>query len=133
MEQFALLADSYQDGADTQLRTAFHFRIDQQQQFVGVFVKAIFEQDEKPFVLIEVACHFHIINESWAYMIEGHTLTIPRHVAQHLTVLAVGTLRGALHVKLMDTDFNHLLLPTLDIRERFQEDVVFQLEDREEA
>lgn len=53
---------------------------------------------------------------------------VTQGLATHFAVLTVGSARGILHAKTEGTIYNQYLLPTIDIKEMIQEDIILHLE-----
>jgi hypothetical protein len=54
---------------------------------------------------------------------ELEQFTLPKSIATHFVVLAVGTLRGVLHAKVENTFLNGFLMPTINVTEMVKEDI----------
>jgi len=128
-EQFAIVEESYTDATDINLRTDIAFGLDKDKRMVRVHLKISFLCREQPFLLLEVAVYFIIRPESIESFLneDKNLLTLPANFAQHLGVIAVGTVRGILHAKTENTEFNKFYLPTLNLVDLVKEDVVFNL------
>ena len=95
-EQFATIESNYREDGDFKLQVNFRFGADKASRIVAVFSNFIFECNEKPFLVVEVGCHFVIKPESWEKQLNKaqNTLVVPVGLVQHLAVLTVGTTRG---------------------------------------
>ena len=51
---------------------------------------------------------------------------LPKGLLTHLSVITVGTARGVLHAKLEKTKFEHFILPTMDISDLLEDDLVIK-------
>lgn len=116
-EQFATSPQFYAATRETQVSTRFYFKANTEDKRVGVFFPVEFLQNGVPFVSLEVACHFRLTPKSWKayYDLDSGTVLLPKHQAQHLAMITVGTARGVLHARLDRTPFSHFILPALDI------------------
>lgn len=125
-EQFAVIEGVYNENAKIRIKTNLRFAADKVQKMIGVFSNFIFEDSEKPFILIEVGCHFIIQEESWNKMLnlETDTLLVPKSVLSHLAMLSVGTTRGVLHSKTENNTFNRFIIPTINVAAMIPDDVV---------
>jgi hypothetical protein len=123
-EQFATLPDNYATGLPVQLSFGIKFGKKEQDRIIGVFVYFQFEQEHKPFLLIEGGCHFQIEPESWKSITFGSKTTLPKAFATHLVTLAIGTVRGILHAKTENSQFHSFLIPPTDVTKHILEDVV---------
>ncbi len=126
-EQFAIIEEGFVDKGEFQIHTNIRFAADDVHQLIGVFTSFSFTSEGKPFIIIEVGCHFKIKQEDWVTMLsESKTeLTIPKGFLQHMAVLTVGTTRGILHAKTENTCFNKYHLPTINVADLIKEDNVF--------
>lgn len=124
-EQFATFPQFYSPQRETQVSSRFYFRANADDKRVGVFFPLEFQQNGIPFVSLEMACHFKLTPQSWKECFNAveSTLTLPKHLAQHLAILTVGTARGVLHAKLDRTPFSHFVLPPLDITSMIKGDM----------
>lgn len=125
-EQFALIQDSFTEGAPIRIGTNIRFGVEKKAKMIAVFASFTYESNEKPFIIIEAGCHFQINEDAWNDMFiqEENTLKVARGFMCHLTVLTVGTARGILHAKTESTSFNRFALPTINITELIKDDVV---------
>jgi len=85
------------------------------------------------FLVLEISCLFRIEDISWAKIHSednSNLLVVPKNLATHLLILTIGTARGVLHAKTENTEFNKFSLPTLDVSNLIQEDVVINIGDR---
>ncbi len=123
-EQFALVEEVYNSSAKTNMGLNLNFGLDKENKFIAAFVKVQFEQKGKSFLILEVGNHFKINESSWLdFEKTNEKIILPRGFAAHLVMLTVGTLRGVLHSKTENTDFNKFLLPTINVMELITEDV----------
>lgn len=127
-EQFATFPQFYSASRDTQLSSKFSFKANAEDRLLGVFFPVEFQQNDQPFISLEIACHFRLTPKCWDY---GHdavngTLLLPKGMAQHLAMLTIGTARGVLHVRLDRTPFSHFILPPMDITTMVKGDMVIK-------
>jgi len=127
-EQFAIIEDNFAADREIEIQANFSFAADNINKVIGVFSSFIFECDKKQFIVIEAACHFSILRETWNNMIDKtkNQIVVSVNLLQHLAVLTVGTTRGILHAKTENTKFNHFYLPTINVTEFIKEDGVFK-------
>lgn len=125
--QFAFIDDAYDDENDEfNLETNISFGIDPSNSAIQSSVKIQFEQDEKPFLIIEVSCEFDIEPDIWKDFTNEKMVKIPKGFMAHLAVITVGTTRGVLHAKTENTRYNEFILPTLNVAEMIKDDVEFK-------
>ena len=123
-EQFALIEDVYNSSVKTNMGINLKFGLDRENKYVAAFVKVQFEQKGKAFLIVEVGNHFKINKASWIeFNKPTDNIVLPRGFAAHLVMLTIGTLRGVLHAKTENTEFNKFLLPTINVMELIKEDV----------
>lgn len=124
-EQFAIVEEAYNNAIEhTSMSISLRFGLNYADRFVASFVKVQFEQNDKAFLVIEVANHFSVNEASWLEFekASGH-IVLPRGFVAHLVMLTVGTLRGVLHCKTENSVFNQFILPTINVMELITEDV----------
>ncbi len=124
-EQFAIIQDAFDSSiTEINLSISLKFGLDKENKFIASFVLVQFEQKEKPFLLIEIANHYKIEESAWNELQNSNNkLVIPKGFASHLVMLTIGTLRGTLHCKTENTEFNKFILPTINIAELIKFDV----------
>ncbi len=129
-EQFATFDDILCEGGQIRLGTNVKFGMDEKKRMMAVMLAFHFECNEKPFIKLEVSCHFEIKEEDWIQLINepGNLITVPKGFAQHLGVITVGTARGILHAKTEGTDFNNYFLPTINLTEIIKDNQSFSLD-----
>jgi hypothetical protein len=127
-EQFAIVEDGFDEKGNIRVNINFRFAADDDKSMIAVFTSFTFESDQKPFIVVEVGCHFKIAAEAWAQMLNSktNTLTVSKGFASHMTMLTVGTTRGILHAKTENTCFNKYVLPTVNVSELIKDDIVFK-------
>ncbi|QZE15011.1 hypothetical protein K4L44_04060 [Halosquirtibacter laminarini] len=125
-EQFAIIENDLSLDS-LNLESNFRFAADKEKKMVGVFAKFSFSSDQNPFMIIECGCHFRIQPDAWEKLLskEENSITFPKSIIQHLTVITVGTTRGVLHAKTENTKYNHLFLPTINLQEMITDDHKF--------
>lgn len=127
-DQFAYIDDAYDDENDEfNLETNIGFGIDSSNSAIKSSVKIQFEQNEKPFLIIEASCEFDIDPKMWKDFTDETKVKIPKGFMAHLAVITVGTTRGILHDKTENTPYNEFILPTLNVADMIKEDVEFKL------
>ena len=127
-EQFATFDDSFKKDEPVELSTGLKFGVDDENQTISVTVSIQFMQNKNPFLKLDAACHFQIIDSAWKKFISKDKIIIPQYLITHLAVLAVGTTRGVLHAKTENTPFNSFMLPTINVKEMIDEDLVIEIE-----
>jgi len=124
--QFATI-DSVQVQEDKiNLNFGFGFGSNEENKIIGCSVKFEFLSDATPFIVLNIVCDFAIEPDSWAgfYDNEKNAIVLPVSIASHLATITVGTARGILHAKTENTVINKYFLPTINISDSLQHDVV---------
>ncbi len=128
-EQFAIIEKHFNDNDNIEIKLSTHikFGIDPSDKIVVVFPAFIYEQNNSPFLVIEMGCHFKIKDESWNSFLnkDENSITFPKDFIAHLSVISVGTSRGTLHAKTEKTRFNKFILPTINLHQLIKNDLTF--------
>ncbi len=130
-ENIDLIPDSFEEGKPAKINTGLNFGIDTNRNFVKVLYKNTFQQNEKNFIEIEVACIFTINEESWQLFSnkEEGKFILPKGLAGHLAMLTASTARGILHNETEGTPFNRYFIPANNVNDMLPSDVVMPLEN----
>jgi hypothetical protein len=132
-EQFAIIEESYDNSKDEiiELGTGLRFGFNTEKRIVTVLLAINFSQEKAPFLILEIGCFFQIVEEHWnsLYNVETKEIKLPKAIAIHMVMLAVGTIRGVLHAKTENTPFNKFFLPTINVTDLVKEDVVIKTND----
>lgn len=125
-EQFAIIPDAYnKENPKIEMSIGVKFGLNREDKMIASFVTVSFEQRKKAFMIIEIANHFKIEDNAWnSFNKSEREIIIPKGFAIHLVMLTVGTLRGTLHCKTENTEFNSFILPTINVTELVKEDIV---------
>lgn len=89
-----------------------------------------FLEDDKPFVIAEVFCHFEIAPESWDELSSGNTkdVILPKDFARNLVAIAISTCRGVLCAKTEKTPFAKFFVPIINLYSDEGEDIIIPVE-----
>lgn len=129
--EFATIEDAYKNGEKVGITSGFDLGISNESHALKVQFNLSFICEDRPFIILKVVCDFSIEPKGFEKFknTKGDKITIPKAFLAHLAVITVGTARGVLHAKLDKTDFDQFLLPSLNISQMFENDVVFNLGD----
>lgn len=118
-DQFALLKEDVNIKDRFDIQTQVRFGVSNDDKLLAVLVKFRFEQNRKPFIILEVSSKFKVRDEDWASLTDekGENIAFPRNFILHLTVLTVGAARGILHAKTENSIYHSILLPTINVNE----------------
>lgn len=124
-EQFAIIDEALdRSNSEINMSIGLKFGLDAENNIIASFVKIQFEQNKVPFIIVEIANHFGIENSAWDnFSKKENVIIIPKGFAAHLVMLTIGTLRGVLHCKTENTEFNQFILPTINVTELILKDV----------
>ncbi len=128
-EQFAIIKEAYnKNNSNVKMSIGLKFGLEKKDKIIASFIKVQFEQSKTPFIIIEIANHFNIEETAWNNLEKkDNKIIIPKGFASHLVMLTIGTLRGTLHCKTENTDFNNFILPTINIAELIKDDIELNL------
>jgi hypothetical protein len=126
-EQFATFeVENISDEND--LQSDLQFSINPDNRVVACRMKFQFLRARQPIVVLTVVCNFDIEEDSWnENVLSNKKITLPKHLLEHLCVITVGTSRGILHAKTENTPFNKFIIPTLNVTNLVEKDVVFEI------
>lgn len=111
-----------------ELKSELQFSINPEKRIIGCKMNFQFLHNQQPFILLTVVCNFDIEENSWKEnIVNKNKVILPKHLLEHLCVLTVGTSRGVLHAKTENTTFNKFIIPTLNISNLVEKDVVFEI------
>lgn len=128
-DQFAVLEENFVEKKKSDLITDLEFKANKEAHQIVASTTFTFKVAKKPFLILQISCHFIVSDESWNNCFEGSIATFPKDFMTHLVVLTVGTARGILHSKTEGTAFNRFLLPTINVNELITEDIKFTFEE----
>lgn len=126
-EQFAILEENFAPQKETGLVTELQFKVDQENEQIGVILGFEFIQGKKVFLKIKVSCHFKIEKNAWATFIQHNKLIVSKGFLAHLAMITTGTTRGVLFAKTEATLFSKFMVPTLNVAEMIKEDALFDV------
>ncbi|MCU4188647.1 hypothetical protein M9Q43_05645 [Flavobacterium sp. HXWNR29] len=124
-EQFATIEDNLVEKKKIEVLTDLEYKGNTESNQIGAFVTFTFNAAKKPFIILQVSCHFQIAEDSWKECVGNTHITFPRDFMIHLAMITIGSARGILHSKTEGTSFNKFLLPTINVHELVKEDIVF--------
>lgn len=127
-EEFATIESNYKEKEEVTLESGFKFGINKEEHTLAVRFELSFLCEKGPFIILKASCHFDIEPKAFQRFLDkkSNQYIVPKDFFIHLSVLTVGTARGILHAKLDNTKFDQFVLPTMNIAEMIEEDVVFE-------
>lgn len=124
--QFAILEENYSEEAQGELLVSVNVGASDEICGVSIFFEVRFNFNDDPLIILEIECQFEVEESAYkTFASEGNEqIIIPKEFCQHLGVITVGTARGVLYEKLKDTEFDFILLPTIDLTVQLSDDIV---------
>ena len=126
-EQFAVLEEKFSSKKEININTKLEFKISTDNYQFGIFSTFDFIQGNKQLIKLQVSCHFSIAEENWKSFLNENQIIFPAGFVKHLAVISIGTARGILHSKTEGTSYNTFVLPTINVDQIIENDVVFNL------
>ncbi len=134
--EFAVIKEFYSENKNISLSINTEFGIKSLEEPVIVCSPEIsFLQKNKPFIKIKIACSFSIEESSWnSYLMpDKKSIVFPKEFTDHLLMLSIGTLRGALHAKTEGTLFNRFIVPTVNVVDLYIGNITFEFNNINEC
>ena len=126
---FAIIDTAYKKTGETNLITGLGFGLDVDDHVVTCNARFSFEKKKnQPFLLLEVQALFEIEKNDFLSKIkqDNNSYRLVKGLAIHFAVLTIGSARGVLHAKTEGTPFNEYLLPTINVNDMIQEDIIIK-------
>ena len=128
-EQFATIEANFVEKKKTVVITDLEFKANRELLQIAVFATFTFEIAKKPFIILQISCHFKVSDESWQNCLADTSAVFPKDFMTHLTMMTIGTARGILHAKTEGTSYNRYLLPTINVPELVTGDIAFSFQE----
>lgn len=127
--EFATINDAFKNGEKVGITSGFKLGINTENHALKVQFDLSFVCEDRPFIILKVACDFDIEPNAFEKFksSQANKIIVPKGFLTHLAVLTVGTARGVLHAKLDKTEFDQFLLPSLNIAQMIESDIIFEL------
>lgn len=124
--QFAILQEEV-SSEKLSYSTNFGYGIDPETSIVRSTFRYEMLCEEKSCLIIEVSMDFEIDKDCFKkYFKKNGKLLIRKDFACHLSVVVVGTTRGILHEKTKEKPINAFPIPTINVLNQINEDIVFE-------
>lgn len=126
---FAIIEAAYKKSGETNLLTGLAYGVDVDDFAITCNARFAFEKKkDQPFLILEIQTIFQIEENDFLTKIkqDDKTYLVTKNLAVHFAVLTIGSARGILHAKTEGTSFNEYLLPTIDVNDMLQEDIIFK-------
>lgn len=126
---FATIDTAYKKTGAVNLISEVGFGLDTDEHVISCKAKFSFEKKlGQPFLILEVQGLFEIEKNDFKNKVkqDDGSYMVLQGLAIHFAMLTVGSARGILHAKTEGTVYNEYLLPTIDVKQMVEEDVVFR-------
>lgn len=122
-QEFAKFEENFAMDKDININTNLGFGYIAEEKLVDVHVRFVFEDGKMPIMVLGVSCFFQMLQWDEYFNIETKDLLLPKHFAQHIAVITIGTSRGILHSKTEGNIMNSLILPSINVLELVPNDI----------
>ena len=124
IEQFATVSEPTTD--NIQLNLNIPIRTNYEERTIAVGANIQFLEQDRPFLIAEVLCHFIIDEDCWNRITDNNTkdAILPKDMVNNLARIAISTSRGALCAKTENTQYSKFFLPIIDMPDEQGEDLV---------
>ena len=126
--QFATIEMQIDEQAEIDIQSNIDYGVSNENKRALCITKFEFQYESKPIIILEVNCEFQFDDKTWKSLSDKTDIELPAGLLQHLAVLTIGTVRGILHAKTENTEYNKYYLPTLNVTEMIKEDLKFPLD-----
>jgi len=126
LNEFSPSWEKFKSGT-VSVRANFDFKFGAEQRIltcINVFKIVI---DEEDILSVKLSTYYEIEESSINEMRENKTLTIPKMFLAQLASLNIGTLRGIIYLKLINTPLENFILPPIEVRDIFKEDLEIRI------
>lgn len=124
--QFAIINDG-EFSNPLQINFELNFAVDSSYTSIKNALKIVFLNSSEPVMQLVVECYFAISQDSWQEMTQqDNTIIVPVGFLQHLATITVGTARGVLFARTVETNLNKYVLPLVNVTEMVKNDMVIK-------
>ena len=124
--QFAIINDG-EFSNPLQINFELNFAVDSSFTSIKNALKIVFLNSSEPVMQLVVECYYAISKDSWHEMTQrDNTIIVPVGFLQHLATITVGTARGVLFAKTVETNLSKYVLPLVNVTEMVKNDLVIK-------
>lgn len=124
--QFAIINDG-EFSNPLQINFELNFAVDSSFTSIKNALKIVFLNSSEPVMQLVVECYYAISKDSWQEMTQqDNTIVVPVGFLQHLATITVGTARGVLFARTVETNLNKYVLPLVNVTEMVKNDMVIK-------
>ncbi|MBV7532159.1 hypothetical protein [Chitinophaga sp. sic0106] len=129
-EQFAIIEHVYREGIVSNIKATIGYNVSDNAPAIKTAIKLEIFQEEKIFLICEIACIFGIKDNSWVTIYDNTAkqIKLPKKFAGQLATLTMDTARGILHAKTEGLPVHTaVILPLTSFKHIVKEDVIIDL------
>lgn len=125
IEQFATLFEPSTDN-NIHLHLNIPIRANYQERSFAIGANIQFLENDKPFLIAEVLCHYIIEEPCWIELTGNLSkdAILPKDLVRNLVRIAISTSRGALCARTENTPFSKFILPIIEMQDNQGDDLV---------
>lgn len=121
--QFAIINDN-EFTSPLKINFEINFAVDNNISSIKNTLKVVFLNSNEAVMQIVVECYFAVSKESWQEMTKpDNSIIVPVGFLQHLATITMGTTRGILYARTVDTNLNNYILPLINVTEMVKDDL----------
>lgn len=121
--QFAIFPENYVEGKEVAVFAKMNVASNNDGASLKFDSRLELKQDDKLFIVSEIACKFAVTKESWEDVDEKKKM-LPSGFIRHLASIAIGTQRGIIIARTKDSSIHKFILPPIDLTEVVKDDFV---------
>ena len=122
LNQFAILDKDNTEGIG--MTVGLNFKYADSGKKIACTATFNFLSGERKVMVLELTCDFEIEASDWETFKNEGKVVIPKGLLEFFTVHTIGTARGVLFCKTENTQFNHVVIPPINVSEMELKDLV---------
>lgn len=123
-EQFAIIADAFVANGVLKQKITMDCSVDKEHLLIAISPTFSLLSNDTTFLTIKGTFTYAISPNSWGTFTVNNKTTIPVDFLRHITITAIGALRGILHAKTENTPYNEYFIPTVNVEQLVTADLV---------
>lgn len=124
LDQFAIL--SKENIESFGMNVSLNFKYADEGKKIACVVAFNILSGTKEIIILGITCDFEIQEEDWKTFQHGEEIVIPKDLLEFFAVHTIGTARGVLFCKTENTQFNHIVIPPINVSEMGLKDLVIK-------
>lgn len=124
IDQFAILAEN--DGRDIGMKIGLDYKYADGGKKIACLSKFEFCNDKSRLMVLNIGCEFEIQDEDFCKLKKDGKTIISKNLLEYFAVHTIGTARGILFCKTMNTSFNNVIIPPINVAELIKGDLVLE-------